>query len=364
MEIRKDCPVRLSGCRVWRTYLGGSCLNRYLGNPEGTDGHFPEEWIASVVTARNVGREMMTEGLNMTVDYPELSLKKLIESNPEGYLGKSHAERLGNSLGVLVKLIDSAERLTVQVHPDAEKAKELFHSEYGKTECWHILGGREINGEKPCVYMGFRQGVTREYWKECFVHQDISAMLDCLHRFEVQPGDTILIQGGVPHAIGAGCFLLEIQEPTDYTIRVERTTPSGGQVADEMCHQGLGFEKMFECFHYDTFSEEEAKKHWFLPEKVLKEEGGNKESLLVDYQDTPCFCMKLLEIQNSMCIKQERCGVMYILEGCGSIESNGNRQLVGQGMQFFLPDGIREMRLTAKDGSRLKVIQCFGRKLT
>lgn len=61
----------------------------------------------------------------------------------------------------------------------------------------------------------------------------------------------------MPHAIGAGCFLVEIRAPTD-TIRVERTTPSGFAVADSMCHQGLGFEKMFECFHYEPHSRGES----------------------------------------------------------------------------------------------------------
>ncbi len=51
--------------------------------------------------------------------------------------------------------------------------------------------------------------------------------LDCLHKFEVKAGVTYLMKGGVPHAIGAGCLLIEVREPTDYTIRTERTTPRG-----------------------------------------------------------------------------------------------------------------------------------------
>lgn len=52
-------------------------------------------------------------------------------------------------MGVLVKFLDSAERLPIQVHPDKEKAKILFHSGYGKTEAWYILDGRKIHGENP-----------------------------------------------------------------------------------------------------------------------------------------------------------------------------------------------------------------------
>ena len=87
-------------------------------------------------------------------------------------------------------------------------------------------------------------------------------MLSCLHKVPVKKGDTFIIRGGVPHGIGAGCFLVEIQEPTDYTIRTERVTPSGLPVADAMCHQGLGFEKMFDCFDYQGYSLAELQKKY------------------------------------------------------------------------------------------------------
>lgn len=373
MEVRKDRPIRLTGSRAWRTYLGGKLLEQFHGEENGEDGHFPEEWIASLVEARNAGREALTEGLSMLADQPSVSLKELIESDPAGFLGKAPAAQLGPTLGVLVKLIDSAERLAVQVHPDKEKAWKLFHSEYGKTECWHILGGREIHGEKPCVYLGFRPGVTPEHWKDCFFRQDIKAMLECLHRFEVKEGDTILIEGGVPHAIGAGCFLVEIQEPTDYTIRVERVTASGYQVADSMCHQGLGFERMFECFHYENYSEEEARKRWFIPAKLIKEEGKNRLLRLVGYEETTCFCMEMVEVRADISLEQNGCSAVYVLEGRGKLLSGSEsglkradgqngawQEAVSQGDQFFLPAGIRELRLLSEEGSCLKLIRCFG----
>ena len=51
-------------------------------------------------------------------------------------LGRKHVEQYDTQLGVLVKIIDAAERLTVQVHPNRKQAKQLFESDYGKTECW------------------------------------------------------------------------------------------------------------------------------------------------------------------------------------------------------------------------------------
>jgi len=223
-------PIKLATSRAWRTYLGGSMISKLHGVP-GEDDHFPEEWLMSVVAARNSGREHIVEGISR-VEATGQTLAELIDASPSELLGVHHTDKYGKSLGVLVKLLDAAERLTLQVHPTRECAKKLFDSEFGKAECWHIIGEREIKGEKPCIYIGFKEGITREHWKHCFDEQDIPAMLDCLHRIEVKTGDTFIIRGGVPHGIGAGCFLVEIQEPTDYTVRTERITPSGLAVAD------------------------------------------------------------------------------------------------------------------------------------
>lgn len=360
MNEQYNCPIKLDEARAWRTYLGGRLLDEYHGRAGGADGHFPEEWIASLVTARNAGREEMAEGLSMVSDMPGISLKELIESDPQGYLGARHAGQLGPSLGVLIKLIDSSERLTVQVHPDKQMAAELFDSDYGKTECWYILGGRTVDGVEPCIYLGFREGVTREQWTDCFNRQDISGLLDCLHRFPVQPGDVILIEGGVPHAIGAGCFLAEIQEPTDYTIRVERTTPSGFPVADQMCHQGLGFDRMFDCFSYYALPEAEVRARWFLQPVTETVQGDSRRIRLAGYQDTPCFAMDLLEVSGSLSVPKRGCSAVYMLSGHGELHTGGARISVSQGEQYFLPAGVEAVEWISDPGICLKVLQCFG----
>ena len=158
----KESLIRLDNPRVWRTYLGGRMIDALHGNPDGEDGHFPEEWIMSVVAARNVGREdVKDEGLSHIYG-TQTALKELIEANPAEYLGAGHAAGEKCDLGVLVKIIDSSERLTIQ---------------------------REINGEKPCIYLGFKRGVTRERWKELFDKQDLDGMLDSLERFDVKARD-------------------------------------------------------------------------------------------------------------------------------------------------------------------------------
>lgn len=169
----------------------------------------------------------MVEGLSEIVleNGKSITLKDLIRSNPEDILGRRHTAKYGSETAVLVKVLDAGERLTIQVHPDREFAQSAFQSVFGKTEAWYILGGRTIGGEDPYVLLGFKPGMTQAKWKQLFEDQDIPGMIGALHKIPVQPGDVFLVEGGVPHAIGSGCFLIEIQEPTDYTLRVERTTP-------------------------------------------------------------------------------------------------------------------------------------------
>lgn len=355
-------PVKLTSPRVWRTYTGGSLIDQIHQISNGEDGQFPEEWIMSVVNARNVGREhILDEGL-CYLDGTDLSLRDFIAGHPEQTLGENHMNQLGVTPGVLVKIIDSAERLTVQAHPDKQRAMELFQSPFGKTECWHILGGREIEGQEPCIYLGFREGITREYWKDCFDTQNIPAMLECLHRFPVKAGETYLIPGGVPHAIGAGCLLIEIQEPTDYTVRTERVTPKGLRISDAQCHQGLGFEKMFDCFSYEGMSFEAATKRFSIPALILEESGLQLRIELIGTEHTECFRLEQYQIlDDAMLHREQNMSGLYIISGCGQLECNGSSQCFTAGTQFFVPADCGEILVKPEDPVIL--FRCFGPKV-
>ena len=322
--------IRLTNERAWRTYLGGSKIDELHGIPSQGDTHFPEEWIMSITACRNAGREHIAdEGMSKEVSSGKY-LAELIDESPEDLLGKQHYEKFGSTTGVLIKIIDSSERLSIQVHPNKEMAKKLFHSDYGKTESWHILGGREIDGEVPCIYLGFKKGITKQHWKDVFDRQDIPEMLNCLHKIEVHEGETYLIEGGVPHAIGSGCFLLEVQEPTDYTIRTERTTVSGFQIADSMCHQGIGFEKMFECFTYEGMDLEEL-----LAKYKLSSYNEGAIETLIDYSNTNCFSLRKLYIDDSYTMEPEEVGNQFFVSANTTLTIEAKEPLVIA--QFFGP---------------------------
>ena len=324
MSVRK--PMRLLPASAWRTYRGGSLLAALHGQ-KANDSHFPEEWLLSTVRARNAGREDIVEGLSLIES--DGSLKDYLAVDPEGLLGPGRHET-----GMLMKLIDSAERLSVQVHPTRADAMRLFGSPYGKTECWHILGGREIGGRKPCIWFGFKPGVTREAWARLFYAQDIPGMLDCLHRIEVQPGETWLICGGVPHAIGPGCFLAEIQEPTDLTLRTERTDPQGNPLPDESCHQGIGFERMLDCFRYEGRTLKETRAAWRITPRRIGEGAGYERISLLGYDSTPYFRLEKWTVSGAMrCDPQSQYWGLYALAGEGSLTVDGEVMPVRPGDQ-------------------------------
>ncbi len=349
-----SAPISLRPTRAWRTYLGGKLISKLHGEDD-KDDHFPEEWLMSAVSARNSGREHIIEGLTY-LTHADCTLKDLIEAYPTQMLGKDHPANCGNSPGVLVKLLDAAERLTLQAHPTRETAAKLFNSPFGKTECWHIIGTRVIDGQEPCVYFGFKEGITREYWKNCFNQQDIPAMLDCLHRIPVKEGDTFIIRGGIPHGIGAGCFLVEIQEPTDYTVRTERTTPSGLQVADSMCHQGLGFEKMFDCFEYDGLSLENTLASYRV-EPQEEAYPSHTISHIIHSGVTDLFALDVLKINADAQIPcAGRFSGLYVLEGEGTL----NGVSIKPCDHYFIPAACKQLKFGVKEGKTLKLVRCFG----
>lgn len=363
--------LKLLSSRVWRTYLGGKELESWQGKSDPQDGELPEDWIASTVRARNPGREsILDEGLSyvqLDNEEPKL-LKDLIASDPASFLGEGHVAKFGDQTGVLVKMIDSLSRLTIQVHPDKQFAKEMLDSDYGKTESWYILGGRTVDGDPPHVFFGFKPGVTREHWEKLFYEQNITGMLEALHKIEVKPGDVFFIEGGVPHAIGAGCFLIEVQEPTDYTLRTERTTPEGRVIPDLLIHQGAGFEALFDCFHYDSYSEEATLKQWRREPQTIYQSIGAEESILIGEDATTLFGMNRLRVRTTYSPKRQKTfAIAIVVSGTGILSTGGDgneghekrEQAIEQGDFLFIPASVGEVTWAALADTELEVVLCY-----
>jgi len=201
--------------RVHRFYRGGALLGALRGTPE-EDGFFPEDWLGSVTPAGNRDRTDQEEGLSRLAD--GRLLRAAVEADPSAWLGPEHVAAFGTSTGLLVKLLDAAERLPVHAHPNRAFAARALGSPFGKTEAWLVLETREEHAE---VWVGLADDLDEKTFRGYIERQEREALLGCLNRVRVRPGDLLFVPGGVPHAIGAGVLLVELQEPTDFSIVCE-----------------------------------------------------------------------------------------------------------------------------------------------
>jgi mannose-6-phosphate isomerase len=348
--------LRILPERVKRTYFGGREIDKFMGTSDG-DGEYPEMWIASTVSANGSNPD---EGLSKAVSYSELfMLKELIQKDPVGLLGKSHyMGGYGDNPGILVKMIDALNRLTIQVHPDLTFAKKIFGSDYGKTEGWYILNTRIDLLEEPYILLGFKKGITKEKWKKIMISQDVREMTDCLHKFPVCPGDIFFVEGGVPHAIGPGCCLLEIQEPTDYTLRAEMRTPEGKLLSERLIHQGAGFENLYDCFHYDGMSKEEAMRKWKLKARICEEPELQSTSIFSE-KFTKTFGMERMVITGDYWKREHnRFTIAFVLHGTGRVETVSQSEMLSRGDILFIPAGVAETLWKAIN-SPLDIILCY-----
>ena len=230
---------KLQTNRVHRTYKGGSSIDEFCNSVDKRE-YMPEDWTASVTAAYDSNGNL--EGIGKTLD------------------GQLLTDIIGNDdYGLLVKLLNSDERLVIQAHPTVDFAKKYLNSEFGKTECWYFLDCEP----DAYVLIGFKEGATREQWEDVFNKQDIERMTAMLHKVNVKKGDFIFVDGGVPHAIGPGCFMVELQEPSDLMVVSERFTPSGRQIPERRMDMGLPYELMMDVYDYTAMSYEDLKKRLF-----------------------------------------------------------------------------------------------------
>lgn len=325
--------MQLKPNRVWRTYLGGKSLDLIEGKRNPEDSHFPEDWIASDTRALNVGRENVTEGLSkVIIDGIEFYLKDLIEENPIEMLGESHIKQFGHTTQILLKLLDSSIRLHIQCHPTIEFAKKHLNSNHGKTEAYYIISVRE-NIKKPYIYLGFQNPPTPSELKETIKNQDVKKLKGYFKKIPVRPGDSFLVPGGLPHAIGKGIFMIEIMEPSDFCVRIE--FERGGYTLPKksrFMNRGLDF--ALSLFNYEKITREEVlKKFFFKPELINSKETDLKEYSLIE----DCFRLNKVVIKKKAIICKDSFYIGIVVKGSGRLNGTNNWLDIHFGEKFFIP---------------------------
>jgi mannose-6-phosphate isomerase len=205
----------------------------------------PEEWIGSVTTRFGEAEQGLSKLSDGTL------LKDAIKNNSDEWLGADHVKNFGLSTEILIKLLDPDQRLPVHYHPNKSFAKQHLGLDHGKTEAWIILEAPAGSG----VGLGFKEVQNKEDLLKLVRSQDSAALLASLRRAEVSVGDAILVPAGVAHAIDAGIFLLELQEPTDLSALLEWEGFAVDGIKDG--HLGLGFETVTDALKLDPLTDSE-----------------------------------------------------------------------------------------------------------
>jgi len=138
------------------------------------------------------------------------SLRELVAQDGAALFGRHYPQR---QFPLLFKFLDCQKTLSVQVHPNDAQAAQLIPPDLGKTEAWVVLAAEP--GSR--VYAGLKPGVDRATLER---EVDRGRCDKCLHEFEPQVGDCILIEAGTVHAIGAGLLIAELQQASDTTYRL------------------------------------------------------------------------------------------------------------------------------------------------
>ena len=351
-------PLRVNPTRVYRIYKGGRLIDEFRGNDAGEDGMFPEDWVGSGTQAINPGREHLQEGLSI-VEIPGgdvIRLKNLIERLPYAMLGERHVSRWGKTTGVLVKLLDSAVRLPVHCHPNRSFARQYMKSPYGKTECWIIKQIRTINGVEPYLAMGFKEGVAREEFSKWVEAQDGELILSSLNRIAVKPGDVYLVEAGIPHAIGEGILMIEVQEPSDWYVFAEYASFG---VREEDAHQKRGWDLGLACFNYTTYSPKDVESVFKQQEPITRQIGNSYERQLISPNYAEFFRASELFVDGVLPITGDGFYIGITNSGSGRVVTTSGELAIQRGTTFVIPASAGDHEYHSDPRSELEVTICL-----
>ncbi len=167
-------------------------------------GQVGESWEISGVK----GQETVVDG----GPYDGQTTNELVATLRDRLLGRDNYLRYGDEFPLLIKFIDAAGDLSVQVHPD--DATAMRHGrKRGKTEMWYVMDSEP----SATLMVGLKRSITPDEYKALVANGTIC---DAISRYNVKEGDCFYIPSGRIHSIGAGCFLTEIQQTSDVTYRI------------------------------------------------------------------------------------------------------------------------------------------------
>ncbi|MDN4599193.1 class I mannose-6-phosphate isomerase [Leifsonia virtsii] len=310
-----------------RPYRGGAGIARFRGTPQPSP-FTPEDFVGSTTEIFAGG------GIGLTVLPDGRTLRDAVDADPVAYLGEEHVGRFGARTMLLVKLLDTAERLFVHYHPDDAFAARHLRSPLGKTEAWAVI---ETAGDAYAA-LGFRRPVERTDVRAWWDGQDTEAMLDAMNRVPLSAGDTLLVPAGLAHAIGPGVTLVELQQPTDLSVLLERRSLTEAEAL-----LGLDLDTALDGLVVEPTP----------AERIAELRQGRGAETLFPADADPFFSAERLTVSGSRELDPSF-SVLVVLDGTGTLESAAGSLPLRRGSTVLTAFGDGPVGLTGE----LELIRC------
>lgn len=300
---------------VYKEYLwGGKRLKKEYGKNDAPD-----------VTAESWELAAHADGLSIVAngDLKGKTVKDLGNIDRMGFWGRACRD---DNFPLLVKLIDAAKDLSIQVHPSDDTAN-AESGEQGKAEMWYIVDCEP----QAAIYYGFSRRVTKE---EFLAKAKDGTICDVLNRVPVKKGDVFYILPGTIHAIGKGIVIAEIQQNSNTTFRVydyQRKDVKGNL-------RPLHLNRAAEVISYEPLAPSESK--------------ANAKSEFQGFVMTEMFSCKYfkaykLDVKSKarLSCNPESFSHLLCVAGEGRIKTETGECTIEKGDSYFLPAAMGEYEI-------------------
>ena len=259
------------------------------------------------------------------------SLHDLVLEHPGELLGQ-HAPC--GQFPLLFKFLDTAEAMSVQVHPNDAQAATLAPGQRGKSEAWLILAAAPDSR----LSVGLKPGVDRTALER---HLAAGTVEQCLHSIPARVGDAIAIPPGTVHAIGAGIALAEIQQSSNVTFRLFDWNRRDAQGQSRPLH----IEQALQCIDFSLGPMSPR-----VPNRLIVE-GGVREELL----QTEHFIWRRHTLTGTRfrLPKEDRCRILSLISGHAQIVSASGQEPLAVGESLLIPAACDPIEIEPTSGAVL-----------
>ena len=307
-----------------RPYRGGVGIERFRGLRPGADANserMPEDFVASTTEVFSGG------GVGLTVLPSGAVLRDQIAADPVAYLGGDHVAAFGADPMLLVKLLDTRERLFVHYHPSTGFAREALAHASGKTEAWIIVA----TDGPGYAYLGFSRPVSETEVLRWYETQDVDGMLAAMNRVPLATGDSLFVPAGMPHSIGEGITLVELQQPVDLSIILER---AGFPIDDDAALLGLDPATAFSDLDRGAVSQTRLAE--LASQRAGSSAGDARVTPMFPADADGFFRAERIECRGEVALDPGYC-VVVVLDGEGELSWRGGSAPLTAGTTVLIP---------------------------